>query len=136
MNAASQTTAASPTDTPLVQARNLSIRYGRKTAVDDVSFAIPKGRVVGLLGHNGAGKTTLMKAMVGLAKAEGTLQVLGLNPQAQRVQLLQDARTWPSCRAGPVWVNSSRSWPGCTRASHPSVRATCSSAPAWVCRTR
>jgi ABC-2 type transport system ATP-binding protein len=67
MNAASQSPARLAADTPLVQARNLSIRYGRKTAVDDVSFVIPKGRVVGLLGHNGAGKTTLMKAMVGLA---------------------------------------------------------------------
>ena len=104
MNAASQTTAASPTDTPLVQARNLSIRYGRKTAVDDVSFAIPKGRVVGLLGHNGAGKTTLMKAMVGLAKAEGTLQLLGLNPQAQRVQLLQDACYIPDVAILPRWA--------------------------------
>ena len=48
----------------LVQAQGVSFQYGRKTALDSVSFNIPKGRVVGLLGHNGAGKTTLMKAMV------------------------------------------------------------------------
>jgi ABC-2 type transport system ATP-binding protein len=75
--------------------------------VDDVSFSIPKGRVVGLLGHNGAGKTTLMKAMVGLAQPEGSLQVLGLDPQRERVALLQSratSPTWPSCRAGRGWV--------------------------------
>ena len=104
MNAASQTPTTGAADTLLVQARNLSIRYGRKTAVDDVSFAIPKGRVVGLLGHNGAGKTTLMRAMVGLAKPEGTLQVLGLNPQTQRVPLLQDACYIPDVAILPRWA--------------------------------
>ena len=61
--------------THLVEAKGLNIRYGKKLAVDDVSFSIPPGRVVGLLGHNGAGKTTLMKALVGLSRAEGNLQV-------------------------------------------------------------
>ena len=40
-------------------------RYGSFTAVDDVSFSITKGEVVGLLGHNGAGKTTIMKMLTG-----------------------------------------------------------------------
>ena len=75
----------------LVEARHVTVRYGSKRAVDDVSFSIPKGRVVGLLGHNGAGKTTLMKAMVGLAAAEGELAVLGLTPRRQRVPLLEQA---------------------------------------------
>jgi ABC-2 type transport system ATP-binding protein len=89
---------------PLVDARGVSIRYGAKRAVDDISFTIPKGRVVGLLGHNGAGKTTLMKAMVGLAKAEGSLSVLGLNPQQQRVQLLQSACYIPDVAILPRWA--------------------------------
>ena len=77
-----------PNPDTLVEARHVTVRYGAKRAVDDVSFTIPKGRVVGLLGHNGAGKTTLMKAMVGLAPPEGSLQVLGMDPRHQRVQLL------------------------------------------------
>ena len=90
--------------TALVQAKNLSVRYGAKRAVDDVSFSIPKGRVVGLLGHNGAGKTTLMKAMVGLATAEGELAVLGLNPRQQRTQLLEQACYIPDVATLPRWA--------------------------------
>jgi ABC-2 type transport system ATP-binding protein len=94
----------SATPDTLVQARSLSVRYGSKRAVDDVSFSIPKGRVVGLLGHNGAGKTTLMKALVGLAKAEGELAVLGLNPVADRVALLQGACYIPDVATLPRWA--------------------------------
>jgi ABC-2 type transport system ATP-binding protein len=92
------------TGQPLVEARNLSVRYGAKRAVDDVSFTIPKGRVVGLLGHNGAGKTTLMKAMVGLAAPEGQLVMLGLDPRRQRTQLLEQACYIPDVAVLPRWA--------------------------------
>ncbi len=88
----------------LVTARNLSVCYGAKRAVDDVSFVIPKGRVVGLLGHNGAGKSTLMKAMVGLARPQGELTVLGLDPQQDRVPLLQSACYIPDVAILPRWA--------------------------------
>jgi ABC-2 type transport system ATP-binding protein len=88
----------------LVSAKGLSVSYGKKRAVDDVSFAIPKGRVVGLLGHNGAGKTTLMKAMVGLARAEGPLEVLGLDPVRDRVALLQSVCYIPDVAILPRWA--------------------------------
>jgi len=88
----------------LVEARHLSVSYGAKRAVDDISFTIPKGRVVGLLGHNGAGKTTLMKAMVGLTQAQGDLAVLGLNPMKQRVELLQSACYIPDVAILPRWA--------------------------------
>ena len=92
------------TPAALVEARNLSISYGRKRAVADISFSIPKGRVVGLLGHNGAGKTTLMRAMVGLAQPQGELAVLGLNPQQDRVALLQSACYIPDVATLPRWA--------------------------------
>jgi ABC-2 type transport system ATP-binding protein len=88
----------------LVVARGLSVRYGAKAAVDDVSFTIPKGRVVGLLGHNGAGKTTLMKAMVGLVGGQGQLSVLGLQPRTQRAQLLEQACYIPDVAILPRWA--------------------------------
>ena len=88
----------------LVKASHLSVRYGAKAAVDDVSFNIPKGRVVGLLGHNGAGKTTLMKAMVGLTQGEGELTVLGMQPRQQRAQLLEQACYIPDVAILPRWA--------------------------------
>ncbi len=91
----------------LVEARGLTVRYGAKAAVDDLSFTIPKGRVVGLLGHNGAGKTTLMKALVGLKAAEGRLSVLGLDPVRERVALLQSACYIPDVATLPRWARVS-----------------------------
>jgi ABC-2 type transport system ATP-binding protein len=91
----------------LVEARGLSVRYGAKAAVDDLTFNIPKGRVVGLLGHNGAGKTTLMKALVGLKAAEGDLRVLGLDPVRDRVPLLQSACYIPDVATLPRWARVS-----------------------------
>ena len=88
----------------LVEARDLTVRYGAKRAVDGVSFSIPKGRVVGLLGHNGAGKSTLMKALVGLAPTEGALSVLGLDPVKDRVTLLESACYIPDVATLPRWA--------------------------------
>lgn len=89
---------------PLIEAKDFSLRYGKKTAVDQLSFSIPKGRVVGLLGHNGAGKTSLMKAMVGLKSGEGQLRVLGLDPVNQRETLLQSMSYIPDVAVLPRWA--------------------------------
>ena len=88
----------------LVRAEGLSMRYGSKLALDGVSFSIPKGRIVGLLGHNGAGKTSLMKTLVGLAGHEGRLSVLGLQPQADRVKLLESLCYIPDVAILPRWA--------------------------------
>jgi len=90
--------------TALIEAHDLTLRYGRKRAVDSVSFAVPAGRVVGLLGHNGAGKTSLMKALVGLLPCEGRLQVLGLDPHRQRQQLLESICYIPDVAILPRWA--------------------------------
>src|ERR1035437_1970019 len=49
---------------------SITKRYGRLKALDDVSFALPGGRVLGLLGPNGAGKTTLLRLLAGLIRAD------------------------------------------------------------------
>jgi len=88
----------------LIEARGLTLRYGRKTALDGLNFEVPAGRVVGLLGHNGAGKTSLMKALVGLAGCDGSLQVLGLDPRRQRKQLLESLCYIPDVAILPRWA--------------------------------
>ena len=98
------TTTSTDKTSAIVQAKNLSISYGAKRAVDDVSFTIAKGRIVGLLGHNGAGKTTLMKALVGLANAQGDLTVLGHHPRRERIALLQSACYIPDVAILPRWA--------------------------------
>ncbi len=49
----------------MIEVANLTRRYERFTAVDQVSFQIQRGEIVDLLGHNGAGKSTFMKMLTG-----------------------------------------------------------------------
>jgi ABC-2 type transport system ATP-binding protein len=73
----------------VVDIRHVSRRFGDKFALDDVSFRVPTGAVVGLVGENGAGKTTLIKHILGLLKAQsGTVRVFGLDPVADPVGVL------------------------------------------------
>ena len=69
---------------PLVEARELTFRYGAVPALDAVSAAIRPGLVTGLVGPDGAGKTTFIRILAGLLDASGGgVTVLGLDPAAQ-----------------------------------------------------
>lgn len=62
----------------MIDARGLSKRYGELLAVDDVTFSIAEGEVVGFLGPNGAGKTTTMRMLTGyLPPTDGTALIAG-----------------------------------------------------------
>ncbi len=68
---------------PELEVRNLTKRYGRTVAVEDLSFGVEAGRVTGFLGPNGAGKTTTMRALLGLLRpSEGEALVQGRPPAA------------------------------------------------------
>jgi ABC-2 type transport system ATP-binding protein len=68
----------------LIEARDLTKRYGDKVAVDHVSFEVYGGEVFGFLGPNGAGKTTTLKMIVGLLQpTSGTVRVAGYDVQTQ-----------------------------------------------------
>src|SRR5512135_905847 len=68
----------------LIEARNLTKRYGDKVAVDNISFDVYGGEVFGFLGPNGAGKTTTIKMIVGLLQpTSGTVRVAGYDVQTQ-----------------------------------------------------
>lgn len=74
---------------PIVDIRHLSKRFGAKLALDDVTFRVPAGSVVGLVGENGAGKTTLIKHILGLLRAQaGDVRVFGLDPVVEPVRVL------------------------------------------------
>ncbi len=92
----------------LVTARNVTKRFGDLRAVDDVSFDIDKGRILGLIGPNGAGKTTLLKALLGLTDCEGDLSVLGLDPFRQRKQLMQNISFIADVAVLPRWIQVHR----------------------------
>src|SRR3990172_9055267 len=63
---------------PMIEARHLSKRYGDVVAVQDVSFEVGRGEVVGFLGPNGAGKTTTMRMLTGfLPPTDGTAVIAG-----------------------------------------------------------
>jgi ABC-2 type transport system ATP-binding protein len=76
--------------TAVIEARGLRKSYGAKRALDDVTFSVAPGRIVGMIGANGAGKTTALKAILGLTSFQGDLTVLGRNPRTQRDELMRD----------------------------------------------
>src|SRR5262245_29304263 len=72
---------------PMIEIRNLTKRFGAFTAVDDVSFNVDKGEVLGFLGPNGAGKSTTMKMLTGfLHPTAGTAQVCGYDIQQKPIE--------------------------------------------------
>jgi ABC-2 type transport system ATP-binding protein len=102
--------AASPfsSNQPIVDVRRLTRRFGATTALDDVSLAIPRGGVFGLIGANGAGKTTLIKHLLGMLKAEvGSVQVFGLDPVSNPVGVLGRIGYLSEDRDLPDWMRVS-----------------------------
>jgi ABC-2 type transport system ATP-binding protein len=88
----------------LVTAKGLTKNYGRFRAVDHVDFEIKPGRIVGLVGPNGAGKSTTLKAILGLIKYRGELEVFGRNPRIERAQLMHDISYISDVASLPEWI--------------------------------
>ncbi|TKS61037.1 MAG: ABC transporter ATP-binding protein [Nitrospira sp.] len=75
---------------PILQVMNLSKRFGDFTAVNDISFAIKPGEILGLLGPNGAGKTTTIQMLLGLVTpTAGSIRMFGLDLSTHREAILQ-----------------------------------------------
>ncbi|NHZ87655.1 ATP-binding cassette domain-containing protein [Massilia sp. CCM 8733] len=91
----------------VLSARNLSKRYGKSVALDNISFDIPAGRIVGLIGPNGSGKTTTLKAVLGLTDVAGELSVLGFDPRTQRDALMQQVCFIADVAILPRWLRVS-----------------------------
>jgi ABC-2 type transport system ATP-binding protein len=68
------------TENAVIEVQHLTKRYGRITAVDDVSFRVERGEILGFLGPNGAGKTTTMRVITGyMPPTEGRVVVAGFD---------------------------------------------------------
>ncbi len=91
-------------DVDVITARGLRKAYKRTLALDNTSFSIPSGRIVGLIGPNGAGKTTALKALLGLTAVEGELSVLGKDPRTHRDQLMNDICFIADVAVLPRWL--------------------------------
>jgi len=78
-----------PQATRIVEIADVTRRYGKKLALNEVSLSIEPGTVLGLVGENGAGKTTLIKHVLGLLRAQsGSVRVFGRDPTADPVHVL------------------------------------------------
>ena len=76
---------------PVVEVRNLTKRFGDFCAVDDISFDIQPGEILGLLGPNGAGKTTTIHMLLGLiTPTSGSIRMLGMDLATHRETILRD----------------------------------------------
>jgi ABC-2 type transport system ATP-binding protein len=76
-------------NTPSIDVRHLRKVYGEIVAVDDLTFSVPRGAVLGLLGGNGAGKTTTIAMLLGLLEpTAGEIRVLGVDMLKRRYAAL------------------------------------------------
>ncbi|MFP7834409.1 ABC transporter ATP-binding protein [Marisediminicola sp. LYQ134] len=87
--------------TNAIDIRSISRRFGRTTALDDVSFTVPQGSICGLLGRNGAGKTTIMSIIAGQDRpTSGSVEVLGHapfehGPTLENISYVRDNQRYP-----------------------------------------
>ena len=73
----------------LLEVNHITKSYVNNIVLDDVTFSIPKGKIIGLLGPNGSGKTTLIKLINDLLKADfGTIKVEGLDLGVETKKLI------------------------------------------------
>jgi ABC-2 type transport system ATP-binding protein len=75
----------------MIEAKALTKHFSRgKPALDDVSFTVPRGQIVGLLGHNGAGKSTMLGIMLGMVRPDaGEVHIGGISVQKDRSAALR-----------------------------------------------
>lgn len=75
---------------PVVKISGVRKEYDATVAIEDVSFDVQRGEIVGLLGANGAGKTTLIHILLGLlTPTRGNVQILGMDITKHRIEILQ-----------------------------------------------
>jgi len=93
-----------------LETTNLTKKFGRLTALDNVNLTVNKGEVFGYIGPNGAGKTTTIRVLLGILNAtEGSAKVFGLDAWRDAVEIHRkiayvpgDVNLWPNLTGGEV----------------------------------
>jgi ABC-2 type transport system ATP-binding protein len=94
------------TETPVIQIRNLTRRYGSLDAVHGLNLTVRPGRCYGFFGRNGAGKTTTIKCLLNLLRpTDGTARVFGLDPQNDEVAVKSRLAYVPDAVAFYPWMS-------------------------------
>ena len=84
----------------VVDARELTKRFGATVALDRLTLSVTRGEVFGFLGPNGAGKTTTVRLLLGLLRPSGgSVRVFGLDASSDAVAVHGASRTCPANRA-------------------------------------
>ncbi len=90
---------------PVIEIKNLSRRYGKLDAVDNLSLTVMPGRCYGFFGRNGAGKTTTIKCLLNLLRPmSGSVRVFGLDPQKDEVAVKSRLAYVPDAVAFYPWM--------------------------------
>ena len=93
------------TETPVIELKDLTRRYGTVEAVNHLSLTVRRGRCYGFFGRNGAGKTTTIKCLLNLLQpGSGSVRVFGLNPQKQEVAVKKRLSYVPDAVAFYPWM--------------------------------
>lgn len=92
-------------ETPVIEIKNLTRRYGRLDAVNGLSLSVRPGRCYGFFGRNGAGKTTTIKCLLNLLRpTTGSVRVFGLDPQRDEVPVKSRLAYVPDAVAFYPWM--------------------------------
>lgn len=91
--------------TAIFEFQQVTKRFGKQTALDQVSFKGERGEVIAMLGENGAGKTTALKILLGLLPCDsGTTKVMGLDSQLQGAEIRRRVGYMPDRPALYEWM--------------------------------
>ena len=92
-------------ETPVIEIKKLTRRYGKQDAVNGLSLTVQPGRCYGFFGRNGAGKTTTIKCLLNLLRpTAGTVRVFGLDPQKDEVAVKSRIAYVPDAVAFYPWM--------------------------------
>jgi ABC-2 type transport system ATP-binding protein len=101
-------TAEAAVDGPVLSVEALEVRYGKRTALDRVSFALPRGSVYALLGRNGAGKSSLVRCALGQQKPRaGQVRLFGDDVWRNRTRLMSRVGVLPEEPDAPPTMTAS-----------------------------